>query len=57
MKKADILHFGIADDETSFAYKNPAEVMALQDGVVCNVVATMKPRIVVMGEEDKYEGK
>jgi tRNA-splicing ligase RtcB len=57
MKKADILHFGIADDETSFAYKNPDEVMALQDGVVCNVVATMKPRIVVMGEEDRNEGK
>lgn len=57
MKKADILHFGIADDETSFAYKDPEEVMALQDGVVCNVVARMKPKIVVMGEEDKAEGK
>jgi len=57
MKQKDILHSGIADDETDAAYKNPEDVMAVQDGVVVKVVARMKPVVVVMGQEDKFEGK
>jgi tRNA-splicing ligase RtcB (3'-phosphate/5'-hydroxy nucleic acid ligase) len=48
MAKADILHYGVAPDETAFAYKDIRRVMEMQRDIV-DVVAEMHPSIVVMG--------
>jgi tRNA-splicing ligase RtcB len=57
MHAADILHAGIADDETAAAYKPPEEVMAVQEGKLCLVAGEMRPVMVVMGETDRREGR
>lgn len=49
MRESDILHFGLAPDETFMAYKDIEMVIALQDGVLIEPVARMTPRVVIMG--------
>jgi tRNA-splicing ligase RtcB len=44
-----ILHHGVAPDEAPSAYKNSAAVMEAQDGKLVDVVATLRPLVVVMG--------
>lgn len=49
MNEQDILHFGLAPDETFMAYKDIEMVMGLQDGVLVEPVARLTPRVVIMG--------
>jgi len=49
MAAKDILHFGLAPDETFMAYKDIEMVIALQDGLLIEPVARMMPRVVLMG--------
>ncbi|MHA2064120.1 MAG: RtcB family protein [Candidatus Thorarchaeota archaeon] len=49
MEELNVLTAGVAPDETVLAYKDIERVIALQDGVLVNVVARMKPELVVMG--------
>lgn len=49
MAQNDIMHFGLAPDETFMAYKDIDMVMGLQDGVLIEPVARMDPRVVIMG--------
>lgn len=49
MAASDILHFGLAPDESFMAYKDIEMVMGLQDGVLVETVARMTPRVVIMG--------
>ena len=49
MGHRDILHYGLATDETPFAYKDIEEVIGLQEGVLLNRVARLEPKVVVMG--------
>lgn len=49
MATNDILHFGLAPDETFMAYKDIEMVMAQQAGVLVEPLARMVPRVVIMG--------
>ena len=49
MAQSDILHFGLAPDETFMAYKDIEMVIGLQDGVLIEPIARMTPRVVIMG--------
>ena len=49
MDELDIIHMGIAPDETVKAYKNIEDVMKEQDNVLIKRVASLEPRVVVMG--------
>ncbi len=49
MAANDILHFGLAPDETFMAYKDIEMVIGLQDGILIEPVARMTPRVVIMG--------
>ena len=49
MATNDILHFGLAPDETFLAYKDIEMVMALQEGILIEPVARITPRVVIMG--------
>jgi tRNA-splicing ligase RtcB len=44
----NILHFGVAEDETFLAYKNIHAVLAEQTDLI-DIVAEMKPLVVIMG--------
>ena len=48
MNTNDILHFGLAPDETMMAYKDIERVMSLQTELV-RPIARMYPRVVIMG--------
>lgn len=50
MTALDILHFGLEADETFQAYKDIEMVIALQEGVLVEVIARMTPKVVLMGE-------
>jgi len=47
-RMANILHYGVAPDETFMAYKDINEVMSKQQDLI-EVVATMHPKVVIMG--------
>ncbi len=49
MAANNILHFGLAPDETFMAYKDIEMVIGLQDGVLIEPLARMTPRVVIMG--------
>ncbi|MFZ1770808.1 MAG: RtcB family protein [Caldilinea sp.] len=49
MAALDILHFGLEPDETFQAYKDIEMVMALQEGILIEVIARMTPKVVLMG--------
>ena len=49
MARQDILHFGLAPDETMFAYKDIEMVIEQQQGVLIEPVARMTPKVVIMG--------
>lgn len=49
MADLDILHFGLEPDETFLAYKDIEMVIALQEGVLVEIIARMTPRVVLMG--------
>lgn len=49
MAALDILHFGLEPDETFQAYKDIEMVMALQEGILVEVIARMTPKVVLMG--------
>jgi tRNA-splicing ligase RtcB len=49
MKEWDVLHIGVAPDESPFAYKDINRVMEKQEGILVRTVAEMKPAIVIMG--------
>lgn len=49
MTEGDILHFGLAPDETFMAYKDIEMVIGLQTGVLIDPIARMTPRVVIMG--------
>ncbi len=49
MKENDILHFGLNTDETYQAYKDIDEVIAVQEGILLETVATLDPKVVIMG--------
>ncbi|KAA3646422.1 MAG: RtcB family protein [Chloroflexi bacterium] len=49
LQKNDVLHFGVAQDETYQAYKDIEDVIAAQEGVLVNTVAKMYPKVVIMG--------
>jgi tRNA-splicing ligase RtcB len=49
MAAQDILHFGLAPDETFQAYKDIEMVIGLQAGVLVEVIARMTPKVVIMG--------
>ena len=49
MAAQDILHFGLAPDETFQAYKDIEMVIGLQADVLVEVVAKMTPKVVIMG--------
>ncbi|MEZ4679329.1 MAG: hypothetical protein R2932_34430 [Caldilineaceae bacterium] len=44
MAANNILHFGLAPDETFMAYKDIEMVIGLQDGVLIEPLARMTPR-------------
>jgi len=48
LKIADVIHIGVAKDETEFAYKDIEQVIALQERMV-HVEAEMVPKVVIMG--------
>lgn len=48
IEEKDILHIGVAADETELAYKDIEQVIALQDRMV-EVEAEMVPKVVIMG--------
>ncbi len=45
----DIIHYGLAADETFMAYKDIEEVLSVQDGVLLERVASLQPKVVIMG--------
>lgn len=49
MSGSDILHYGIAADETYQAYKDIETVLDVQDGVLVDRVARLEPKVVLMG--------
>ncbi len=49
MDEWDVLHIGVAPDESPFAYKDINRVMSQQEGVLVTTIAEMKPSIVIMG--------
>ena len=49
MEELGILYHGVDTDETYQAYKNIDDVISAQDGTLVDVMATIKPRAVVMG--------
>jgi len=49
MSKWNVLYSGIDPDQTWASYKDIERVIALQDGVLCEPFATMRPLIVVQG--------
>lgn len=49
MTASDILHFGLAPDETFMAYKDIEMVIGLQAGLLIEPIARMTPRVVIMG--------
>ena len=49
MAENDIIHFGLAADETLAAYKDIEKVIDLQDGVLLEKVGVMQPKVVIMG--------
>ncbi len=49
MAARDILHFGLEPDETFQAYKDIEMVIALQEGILVEVIARMTPKVVLMG--------
>ena len=49
MATLDILHFGLEPDETFQAYKDIEMVIALQEGLLVDVIARMTPKVVLMG--------
>lgn len=49
MAREDILHRGLAPDETLQAYKDIEMVMDVQDGVLVRRLAKLTPRVVLMG--------
>lgn len=48
MSELDVMHFGLAPDETFMAYKDINRVMDLQKDLV-RPVAKLIPRVVIMG--------
>lgn len=50
LKQNDITHHGVADDETSQAYKDIDTVMSYQEDVLVQTIATLYPKVVVMGD-------
>lgn len=53
MAKNDIMYYGLNTDETFMSYKDIDSVMELQEGVVANSIATMKPSVVLMGGNEE----
>lgn len=53
MKKQDVLHFGLANDETYQAYKDIETVLDIQEGVLINRVAKLQPKVVIMGGRER----
>jgi tRNA-splicing ligase RtcB len=53
MEAQDILHFGLASDETFQAYKDIEMVIGLQRGVLVKPLAKMLPKVVLMGGAEK----
>lgn len=49
MAQRDILHRGLSPDESYQAYKDIEMVMALQEGLLVRRVATLTPKVVLMG--------
>ncbi|MEK6222556.1 MAG: RtcB family protein [Chloroflexota bacterium] len=49
MQNLDVLYYGVAPDETSFAYKDIDAVIDLQKGSLLESIAVMKPSVVIMG--------
>ena len=49
MAALDILHFGLEPDETFQAYKDIEMVIAVQEGILVEVIARMTPKVVLMG--------
>lgn len=49
MNEWDVLHIGVAPDESPFAYKDINRVMGQQEGLLVTTVAEMKPSVVIMG--------
>ena len=49
MERWDVLHVGVAPDESPFAYKDINRVMAKQEGILVNTIAEMRPVVVIMG--------
>ena len=49
VKNNDVLHFGVAQDETYQAYKDIEDVIAAQEGKLIKTVAKMYPKVVIMG--------
>lgn len=50
MERHDVLHFGLAEDETMMAYKDIERAMSLQKDLV-HPIARMMPAVVIMGGE------
>jgi tRNA-splicing ligase RtcB (3'-phosphate/5'-hydroxy nucleic acid ligase) len=55
MAENDIIHIGVAPDETFMAYKDIHRVMELQSDLV-DIVAVMQPSIVMMGGKNFDDG-
>lgn len=51
LREHDILVSGVKKDETYQVYKDIQRVMKLQSGILTDIVAEMKPRIVIMGDK------
>lgn len=49
MQTDDILHYGLASDETFMAYKDIEEVLSVQDNILLRRVASLQPKVVIMG--------
>ena len=49
MARQDILHRGLAPDETLQAYKDIEVVMDVQEGILVRRLARLTPRVVLMG--------
>ena len=49
MVDQDILHSGLAKDETVQAYKDIDQVMEHQEGILVNTIGVLEPKVVIMG--------
>jgi tRNA-splicing ligase RtcB len=56
MAQQDILHFGLAPDETFQAYKDIEMVIGLQRGTLVRPLARMLPKVVIMGGTESDDG-